>query len=377
MERSRRANSSSLGPSFLDRSDTPGKIWVVSLPEKNIRPIRSRHFLALRFLFGSKRFLVDEWCVFVYSKETLYNFTVSRIINSDPNMGVEKKRNSTEENILIESAYPGDATLARAKATAVRVSACPSARSSRPRQPPRAPPQVYRSELRLRPGFASPCSRAASARSPPTPRESVTTAGMCPQRAASAAAGGPRMYVVRHEKRPVEDPSFFVSLTEEGLSDSADAVRAKLLAANITKVYASPFRRVLQTVHPFLSESGLKANVDWALYEHPEPNPEPITALPDDFHALFPIEKTYEPSVPGPAIAARNRDFDDVHTRIREFVRKLSETHGEGDILLLATHQTSVHSLLHQQSGIPMDCLNVPMGTVLELDWRAIVARGE
>ena len=31
------------------------------------------------------------------------------------------------------------------------------------------------------------------------------------------------MYVVRHEKRPVEDPSFFVSLTEEGLSDSADA----------------------------------------------------------------------------------------------------------------------------------------------------------
>ena len=110
------------------------------------------------------------------------------------------------------------------------------------------------------------------------------------------------MYVVRHEKRPVEDPSFFVSLTEEGLSDSADAVRAKLLAANITKVYASPFRRVLQTVHPFLSESGLKANVDWALYEHPEPNPEPITALPDDFHALFPIEKTYEPFVPGPAI---------------------------------------------------------------------------
>jgi broad specificity phosphatase PhoE len=185
------------------------------------------------------------------------------------------------------------------------------------------------------------------------------------------------MYVVRHEKRPVEDPSFFVSLTEEGLSDSADAVRAKLLAANITKVYASPFRRVLQTVHPFLSESGLKAHVDWALYEHPEPNPEPITALPDDFHALFPIEKTYEPFVPGPAIAARNRDFDDVHARIREFVRKLSETHGEGDVLLLATHQTSVHSLLHQQSGIPMDCLNVPMGTVLELDWRAIVARGD
>ena len=181
------------------------------------------------------------------------------------------------------------------------------------------------------------------------------------------------MYVVRHEKRPVEDPSFFVSLTEEGLSDSADAVRARLLAANITKVYASPFRRVLQTVHPFLSESGLKANVDWALYEHPEPNPEPITALPDDFHALFPIEKTYERAVvPGPARAARNRDFDDVHTRIVSRVRP----HALGDARRgrhpPSGHTSDLRALAVASAERHTDgLLNVPMGTVLELDWRA------
>lgn len=181
------------------------------------------------------------------------------------------------------------------------------------------------------------------------------------------------MFVVRHEKRPVEDPTFHVSLTEGGLSDAANKVAATLHSHGITKVYASPFRRVLQTVQPFLSAAGLKAHVDWALYEHPEPNAEPITAIPEDFHADFAIEPSYEPHVGGDGIAGCNDSLDAVHARIRGLVRRLAESHGDGDVLLLATHQTSVHSLLHQQSGIPMDCFNVPMGTVVELRWRDIV----
>ena len=187
------------------------------------------------------------------------------------------------------------------------------------------------------------------------------------------------MFVVRHEKRPIEDPTFHVSLTEDGLSDAANVVCAKLQSHGITKVYASPFRRVLQTVQPFLSTSGLKAHVDWALYEHPEPNPEPVTAIPDDFTSHFSIESTYEPHVRGDDIAACNDSFDAVHARVRGLVRRLAESHGEisDEVLLLATHQTSVHSLLHQQSGIPMECLNVPMGTVVELKWRDIIKYGE
>ena len=140
-------------------------------------------------------------------------------------------------------------------------------------------------------------------------------------------------------------------------------------------MYASPFRRVLQTVQPFLSASGLKAHVDWALYEHPEPNPEPVTSIPDDFRDTFSIESSYEPHVGGEDIAGCNDDFEAVHARVRGLVRRLAESHGEScdEVLLLATHQTSVHSLLHQQSGIPMECLNVPMGTVVELRWREII----
>ena len=47
--------------------------------------------------------------------------------------------------------------------------------------------------------------------------------------------GGLRMFVVRHEKRPIEDPTFHVSLTEDGLRDAADVVRSTLQSHGITK----------------------------------------------------------------------------------------------------------------------------------------------
>jgi len=213
--------------------------------------------------------------------------------------------------------------------------------------------------------------------------------------AAAAAVGGAaasslRIFVVRHEKRPITDPSFNVSLTDEGLADAAELLLPQLQKVGFTKVYTSPFRRVLQTVQPYLAASGLRAHVDWALYEHPEPNPAPVMAIPESFHAHFAIEHGYSPFLGGEGIEGCNAEMEDVHVRTRGLVARLVEDHGGdggsgngnggggGHVLLLATHQSVVHSLLHQSSGgaIPMELLNVPMGALVELRWREVINFG-
>jgi len=183
-----------------------------------------------------------------------------------------------------------------------------------------------------------------------------------------------RMYVLRHEKRPIDDPTFDVSLTEEGLRDAETIVSEELCEIGVNAVYCSPFRRVLQTVQPYLEDGhGVQACVEWSLYEHPEPNPEAITEIPEKFYELFDIEETYVPFMTAEKAHDKNHTIEQVQERLADFVEFTSKVHSDGDVVLLATHQTSVHALLSMASGIPMDCMNVPMGKIVELDWHGVI----
>ena len=116
-----------------------------------------------------------------------------------------------------------------------------------------------------------------------------------------------------------------------------------------------------------------------------------MTAIPESFHAHFAIEPGYSPYLGGEGIEGCNAEMEDVHSRTRGLVERLVEVHGGGDggggdggggnghVLLLATHQSVVHSLLHQSSGgaIPMEFLNVPMGALVELRWREVLNYGK
>ena len=184
-----------------------------------------------------------------------------------------------------------------------------------------------------------------------------------------------RMYVIRHEKRPVDDPTFDVSLTAEGLQDAEEAVLDELNELGVNAVYSSPYRRVLQTVQPYLEQVhvGMGACVEWCLSEHPEPNDTPPTEIPDEFYEEFHIEETYTPFMTAEKAHRLNGDIEQVQSRLCDFVELLSRTHDDGDVVLLATHQTSVHALLSMASGIPIDCMDVPMGKVVELDWHGVL----
>ena len=184
-----------------------------------------------------------------------------------------------------------------------------------------------------------------------------------------------RIYVIRHEKRPVDDPTFDVSLTDEGLAAAEEDVVDELNEIGVNMVYSSPYRRVLQTVQPYVDQMhvGCQTCVEWCLSEHPEPNAVPPTEIPDEYYELFDIEETYVPFMTPEKAHASNFDIEAVQDRLADFVELLSKTHDEGDVVLLATHQTSAHALLSMASGIPIDCLDVPMGKVVELDWHGVL----
>lgn len=184
-----------------------------------------------------------------------------------------------------------------------------------------------------------------------------------------------RIYVLRHEKRPVDDPTFDVSLTDEGLEDAEELVCEELNELGVNAVYSSPYKRVLQTVEPYLDQVhvGMGACVEWCLSEHPEPNDTPPTEIPDEWHDEFSIESTHVPFMTAEEAHAKNRTIEQVFNRLADFVELLSKIHDEGDVVLLATHQTSVHALLSMASGIPVDCMDVPMGKIVELDWHGVI----
>lgn len=184
-----------------------------------------------------------------------------------------------------------------------------------------------------------------------------------------------RIYVMRHEKRPEDDPTFDVSLTDEGLTAAENDVSERLNDIGVNAVYSSPYRRVLQTVQPYIEEMdvGVKTRVDWCLSEHPEPNDVPPTEIPVEFYEEFDIDMTYKSFMTAEEAHANNFTVRQVESRLAAFVELLSKVHGKGDVVLLATHQTSVHALLSMASGIPLDCFGVPMGRIVELDWHGVL----
>ena len=74
-----------------------------------------------------------------------------------------------------------------------------------------------------------------------------------------------------------------------------------------------PRREVASRPHP-------PAHVDWALYEHPEPNHAPVTALPESFHSDFPIEHEYQPFLNGRAVSINTQHTIPFPAHLRRFV---------------------------------------------------------
>ena len=75
-----------------------------------------------------------------------------------------------------------------------------------------------------------------------------------------------KIYLLRHEKRSMLNPTFYSPLLTEGLED-AEKLKFILDKENINFIFSSPFKRVLQTIRPFCDMKKMNVNIEYSLYE--------------------------------------------------------------------------------------------------------------
>ena len=168
--------------------------------------------------------------------------------------------------------------------------------------------------------------------------------------------------LLRHEARPMEDPRFFTSLTQEGLNRSKTSLVDRLYVSDppappIDVIYCSPFLRTVQTVIPFAQATGLKIRIEPALYEFME-NPlftddnwyHTVDELPSELQVY--IDTTYKPIFPLSRLKFRET-WDDCLIRTTTFLDYLISPQCESPISLfkhplLVSHMTTINSCLYR-----------------------------
>jgi len=160
-----------------------------------------------------------------------------------------------------------------------------------------------------------------------------------------------KIILLRHEERG-DSPDFYTSLTQKGLEKS-DKLAEELLKLEITRIYCSPFLRVLQTINEFSLRRSLLVNIEYSLYEYL--GPEYLTSNIGDIHDIpwfLPRCNTYYTSVFSKERLKLNESLEDIRNRVNKFVEYLQNlSQSQTDVILLVSHLTTLEIFSEQFLG--------------------------
>ena len=153
-----------------------------------------------------------------------------------------------------------------------------------------------------------------------------------------------RIYILRHEQRPMNNPGFLTQLTEFGNHKAMFSLKNTLRNIPFTHIFSSPFLRVLQTIAPYV-ENTHYVNIEYGLAEglhdkvFTEENDFTIRETPciiSNYESIFDINnyRYYE-------------DEDTIKARVKTFYDSLVNKYkNENVVILLASHQCICNALL-------------------------------
>lgn len=201
-----------------------------------------------------------------------------------------------------------------------------------------------------------------------------------------------RLFVLRHEQRPTNDPTFWSSLTQQGLRNALYNVAPDVHTIVIpTHVYSSPLLRCVQTIAPYCTRFNRKGTVclEPSLYERVRDKSGPgesKTFDPHTFRSFSVLNRTehnqlhehicreHVPFAPSDVVKWGESEAD-VRDRVVPFLRHLIQTHGcdSGARILLVTHLSVADAILNTGT----DDSAFPMGHLKEVEVDALRQRLE
>ena len=156
------------------------------------------------------------------------------------------------------------------------------------------------------------------------------------------------IYFLRHEKRNMDNPTFYTNLTSEG-HYNANGLAKLLEQLKITKIYCSPFMRCLQTIKPFVDKTDLKVCVDWGLQEsfyHPLFYDHNYTDLSKEEKECYHVDKKYKSTLK-PNVLRYQEDTGSFIYRVKKFFINLKlENNNSDENILICTHMGVINVLL-------------------------------
>ena len=174
-----------------------------------------------------------------------------------------------------------------------------------------------------------------------------------------------KIYLLRHEIRDLKNPLFYSPLLQNGLK-GAQNLKKILKKNNINLIFASPFKRVLQTIKPYCDSENININIEYSLYEQifehnnvdfnfDRENFRKKLKKTDDEYYL--INSDYKSFLPLSEIMFTENTENRAYNFLMHIIQKYKNT---DENILFASHE----GILLQMIGL-YNKSNIPMGGLL------------
>ena len=164
-----------------------------------------------------------------------------------------------------------------------------------------------------------------------------------------------KIFLLRHEKR-YDSSDFDTDLTEEGFKN-AEMLSNKLSGINIDLIFCSPYKRVIQTLEPYLKSSGMKINLEYGLYEslNPSTNDDNIRNLDESLYGFEYADKEYVSSLKKVSLYP-GENYTQIKNRVNIFMKNIiGNINLKNKTILIVSHLSIINAILGRDEEEPYD----------------------